>query len=52
MTALVELTDFLFEAVSRDKDLCKNILTDYIDGLSQRKRLELEDFLVNNFGED
>ena len=52
MTDKVELFEFLYEKCQEDTDLLANIVDDYVDSLSDNKLIELEDFLVNNFGDD
>ena len=52
MTDKVELSEFLYDKCREDRDLLANILDEYVDSLSDNKLIELEDFLVNNFGDD
>ena len=52
MADKVELFEFLYDKCREDRDLLANILDDYVDSLSDNKLIELEDFLVNNFGDD
>ena len=52
MTNKVELFEFLNDKCREDRDLLTNILGEYVDSLSDNKLIELEDFLVNNFGDD
>jgi len=52
MTDKVELFEFLYDKCREDRDLLANILDEYVDSLSDNKLIELEDFLVNNFGDD
>ena len=51
MTDRQELFEFLYDKCREDRDLLSNILGDYVDSLSDNKLIELEDFLVNNFGD-
>ena len=52
MTDKVQLFEFLYEACQQDNDFLADTLDNYINSLSEQKLAELEDFLVNNFGED
>ena len=52
MTDKVELFAFLYDKCREDRDLLSNILSEYVDSLSDSKLIELEDFLVNNFGDN
>ena len=52
MTDKVELFEFLYDKCRENHDLLANIVDDYVDSLSDNKLIELEDFLVNNFGDD
>ena len=52
MTDKVELFEFLYDKCREDHDLLANIVDEYVDSLSDNKLIELEDFLVNNFGDD
>lgn len=52
MTNRTELEWFLIEKCQEDSDLLQQIISDYVWSLSQSKLDELEDFLVNNFGDD
>ena len=47
-----ELEDFLYEKCRQDPDLLATIVSDYVTSLSDNKLIELEDFLVNNFGDN
>ena len=51
-TNLTELEWFLKEKCREDADLLATIISEYVWNLSNDKLTELEDFLVNNFGED
>lgn len=46
------LFEFLYEKCRQDPDLLTVILDEYLTGLSESKLVELEDFLMNNFGDD
>ena len=46
------LFEFLYEKCKQDPDLLATVVDEYLNGLSIEKHLELEDFLVNNFGDD
>ena len=52
MTDKVELFEFLYDKCREDRDLLANTLKEYVDSLSDNKLIELEDFLINNFGDD
>ncbi len=47
-----ELEQFLYEKCKEDHDLLAEIISQYVASLSDSKLDELEDFLVNNFGND
>ena len=47
-----ELERFLYEKCREDSDLLATIISEYVSSLSDSKLDELQDFLVNNFGED
>ena len=47
-----ELEQFLYEKCKEDHDLLAEIISQYVSSLSDSKLDELEDFLVNNFGDD
>ena len=47
-----ELEQFLYEKCKEDYDLLAEIISQYVSTLSDSKLDELEDFLVNNFGDD
>ena len=47
-----ELEQFLYEKCKEDSDLLATIISEYVWGLTPSKLTELEDFLVNNFGDD
>ena len=46
------IEQFLYEKCREDSDLLATIVSEYVSSLSNNKLTELEDFLVNNFGED
>lgn len=48
----IELYEFLYEKCQEDNDLLSDILDDYVNYLSESKLDELEDLLVNNFGDN
>ena len=52
MTNKIELEEFLYEKCRQDPDLLATIVSEYVTSLSDNKLIELEDFLVNNFGDD
>ena len=52
MTDKVELFEFLYSKCREDYDLLAMIVDEYVTSLSDNKRIELEDFLVNNFGDE
>jgi hypothetical protein len=47
-----ELFEFLYDKCRQDPDLLATIVDEYIVSLSDSKLIELEDFLMNNFGDD
>ena len=47
-----EIEAFLYEKCQEDTDLLADIINGYVSSLSDTKLLELEDFLVNDFGDD
>ena len=49
---LVELEEFLYESCRQDPDLLATIISEYILSLNDAQLTELEDFLVNNFGDN
>ena len=52
MTNLTELEWILKEKCREDPDLLDTIISEYVWNLSDSKLDELQDFLVNNFGDD
>ena len=49
---ITQLQEFLHDECRQSPDLLATIINDYVSSLSGNKLLELEDFLVNNFGDD
>jgi hypothetical protein len=49
---ITELEDLLYGICRQDHDLLVTIISEYVWNLSNDKLNELEDFLVNNFGDD
>ena len=49
---LVELEEFLYDSCRQDPDLLATIISEYILSLNDAQLTELEDFLVNNFGDE
>jgi len=47
-----ELFEFLYDKCRQHPDLLATIVDEYIVSLSESKLIELEDFLMNNFGDD
>ena len=52
MTDSVELHSTLFELCKENDDLLEQILDEYVSSLNDDELNHLEDFLVNNFGDD
>jgi len=52
MTNRTELEWFLKEKCREDADLLDTVISEYVWNLSESKLTELEDFMVNNFGDD
>ena len=53
MTKQVELFEFLYRECQKDHDLLAMVIDEYVVSLSNSNRLdELEDFIVNNFGDN
>lgn len=52
MTDSVELHSTLFELCKENDDLLEQILDEYVSSLNDDELNHLEDFLVNNFGND
>ena len=49
---IAELDEFLYEKCREDPDLLSTIINEYLGSLSESKINELQDFLVNNFGDN
>ena len=47
-----EIEAFLYEKCRQDPDLLATIINEYVMSLSDSKLCELEDLLVNSFGDD
>lgn len=52
MTKTVELEQFLYDSCQQDSDLLATIVSEYISMLNDAQLNELEDFLVNNYGDE
>lgn len=52
MTNTSELQEFLYDSCRQNPDLLEHIISEYVTSLSKDKLLDLEDFLVNNFGDN
>jgi hypothetical protein len=52
MTTKIQLFEFLYETCQQDNGFLADTLNNYIDTLSEQELAELEDCLVNNFGDD
>ncbi len=52
MTNQIELLEFLYGACKQNSDFLYNVLSDHISRLDDDGLNELEDILVNNFGDD
>jgi len=52
MTNRTELEFFLNEKCREDPDLLATIISEYVWNLSGDKLTELEDLIINNFGDD
>lgn len=52
MTTRTEMIDLLEELASKDRDLLETIIQEYVLNMSDSKFDELQDFIVNNFGND
>lgn len=46
------LFEFLYTKCREDPDLLATVVDEYLTSLDRQRLLELEDFLVNNFGDD
>lgn len=51
-TTRVQLFDALYEACQENTDILADVLDRYVSSLSDHECLELEDCIVNNWGED
>ena len=47
-----EREEFLYESCLKNPDLLATVITEYITRLSDTDLTELDDFLVNNFGDN
>lgn len=52
MTNASDLKEFLYDCCIRDKDLLADVVDEYLLLLTSERRSEIEDLLVNNFGDD
>ena len=52
LNGLTDLEFFLNEKCRQNPDLLETIISEYVWSLTPTKLAELEDFLVNNFGDD
>lgn len=52
MTNTSELQEFLYDSCRQNPDLLEHIISEYVTSLNDSQLLDLEDFLVNNFGDD
>jgi len=52
MTSRQEMIEILEEKCLQDVDLVNTIINEYVLNLNEDQFTELEDFLVNNFGDD
>ena len=52
MTSRQEMIEILEEKCIQDVDLVNTIINEYVLNLNDDQLTELEDFLVNNFGDD
>ncbi len=52
MTSRQELIEILEEKCLQDVDLINTIIQEYVLNMNEDQLTELEDFLVNNFGDD
>jgi hypothetical protein len=46
------LFEFLYEKCQDDSDLLADVLDEYVSSMNEDELAHLEDFLVNNFGDD
>jgi hypothetical protein len=47
-----QIFDLLYEKCQEDRGLLADTLDEFINSLSDEKLNELEDFIVNNYGDD
>jgi hypothetical protein len=47
-----QIFELLYEKCQEDRDLLADTLDEFINSLSDEKLNELEDFIVNNYGDD
>ena len=52
MSNTSELEEFLYDSCRQDPDLLQQIVVEYIDSLDDAQKVDLEDFLTNNFGDN
>ena len=52
MPDINEIFALLHEKCQEDSDLLHDVLVDYVNGLNDTELTTLEDFLVNNFGDN
>ena len=52
MMTVNPMFELLYEKCRQDPDLLATIIDEYLTSLSDSKLEELEDFMVNNFGDD
>jgi len=52
MKTRTELENLLYINCRKDPDLLSTIISEYVWNLNTEKLTELEDFIVNNFGDD
>ena len=52
MKNTAELEEILYDKCREDSDLLATVISEYVMTLSDSKLDELEDFIVNNFGDD
>jgi hypothetical protein len=52
MTSRQELIEILEEKCLQDVDLINTIIQEYVLNMNEDQLTELEDFIVNNFGDD
>lgn len=47
-----ELEEFLYDQCVKDSNLLEHIINQYVTSLNDNQLIELEDFLVNEFGDE